>query len=179
MPVFEKRLYKASRFKVVSKEALHTMYAVRMDEQGMPARAINARRDGSWEGRLELREQFTQRLHKSPLWVLSWRNKKVPPPAGTALSTYRYTLRLPRRFAPRNDTPPVIADAMTSPSKRGGQGCGGFTKTLCIMHSAFCIMQSAFCIIKKRGSYPLFFIESICRQMEFFRFRSRSGKKLP
>lgn len=32
-----------------------------------------------------MREQFIQRLLKSPLWLLSWRNKKVTPPVGTAL----------------------------------------------------------------------------------------------
>ena len=50
---------------------------------------------------LDLREQGIQRLPSRILWVLSWRDKKVPPSAETALSARR----LPRRCAPRNDTP--------------------------------------------------------------------------
>ena len=42
-----------------------------------------ARREGTRGGWLWERELTTQRLPGPPLWVLSWRDKKVPPPAGT------------------------------------------------------------------------------------------------
>ena len=59
---------------------------------GVPGRVVlraanpNSRLPGASQPllKLGLREQDTQRLPGPPLWVLSWRNKKVPPPAGTS-----------------------------------------------------------------------------------------------